>query len=89
MTSVAPNYVFDDTGLNAPASNGFDITPDDANDLPRNARSLLIGGQGDVRVDFVGGATITLPDVTGIIQVRVKRVYATGTAGGLTIVGLY
>jgi len=80
---------FDDTGLNAPASHAFDVTPHDTNDLARPARALLVGGQGDVKIDTIGGDTVTLPDVTGIIPIRVKRVYSTGTDGTLTILGLY
>lgn len=76
--------------IDAPAENLFAITPSDTQDLPFATRSLLVGGQGDVKVDAVGiGTAVVLPSVSGVVPVRVTRVYATDTAGDLTIVGLF
>lgn len=72
-----------------PATHAFAITPSDGVDLSNWALALYVGGGGDVKVDTWGGETVTFANVQpGVLPVRVKRVYATGTtATGL--VGLY
>jgi len=77
-------------GLNSPINDGFDITPDDDNDLAKVTRGLMVAVGGDVTVVFKGGGTVTLPElVPGVIYpIRAARVLAAGTdASG--IVGLY
>jgi hypothetical protein len=70
------------------AWDGFSITPNDSADLIRSVRSLYIGVTGDVKVDMVGGETITFKNVpVGIFPIQVKKVYATGTAAS-EIIGL-
>ncbi len=78
------------SGPTSPISGGFDVTPDDANDLPILTRALLVGGGGDVVVDFADGSTLTLPSLTeGVIYpIRAARVRTTGTTA-TDIKGLY
>ena len=69
------------TGLNSPIEGGFDITPDDANDLPSVTRALMVTSEGNVAVSLRNGDTITLPGLTpGVIYpLRITRVLASGT----------
>jgi hypothetical protein len=75
----------------SPASNAFEITPDDTTDLAYSTRGLYVSQVADVRVDMHGSGTITWPDlIPGVMHaLRVKRVYATGTSPGVTIIGAY
>lgn len=74
---------FDDfaDSLTGPICGGFDIDPDDANDLPMMTRALMVTGAGDVAVLLKNGDAITLPGLTpGVIYpLRVARVLATDT----------
>lgn len=78
------------TGYDAPAENAFAVTPNDSTDLTHAARALFVGGAGDIKVDTVGGDTVTFTGVTAgsIFPVRVSRVYATGTTA-TNIVAIY
>jgi hypothetical protein len=65
-----------------PARTTFDITPDDANNLPRLTRQLVIGVAGNIKVDIAAGGRIQtkiLPVQAGTYKMAVSRVYATGT----------
>ncbi len=70
-----------DTGLTGPICGGFDITPDDANDLSSMTRALMVTGSGDLGVVLKDGDTLVLPGLTpGVIYpLRIVRVLATGT----------
>lgn len=73
-----------------PARSAIAITPNDSADLASTCRALLLDADGTVTVDMLHtGTNIALPLVKGFNPVIVTRVYATGTDGGLTIVGLY
>ena len=72
-----------------PPSNGFAVTPDDANDLPFVTTALNVSQTGTVRVTTLNNDTIDLSIAAGIaFPCRVRRVHASGTAAG-NIVGLY
>ena len=75
--------IFDDhhNGLTGPICGGFDVTPDDATDLPQMARGVMVGSAGDVAVVLKSGDAITLPALSpGVIYpLRIARVLATGT----------
>ena len=70
-----------------PASNAAGISPSDTADLT-DIRALYIGIAGTLKVDMVGGGTVTFAGASGFLPIRVKRVYATGTNAD-SIVGLY
>ena len=63
------------------------VTPSNTVDIPaitggtNNGCVLYIGGFGDLRVETVGGDTVTFVGVLGgtFFPVQVSRVYATGT----------
>lgn len=68
---------------------GAAVTPNDGADLSAPAKALWIGGTGNVKVDMIDGTTITLNSVpVGMLDVYVKRVYATGTTA-TNIVAMY
>jgi hypothetical protein len=75
--------------LSDPASDAVAVTPSDTEDLAVYARSLFIGGDGDINVDMVDGTTVLFTAVKAgsVIPIRVKRVRATSTTA-TAIVGL-
>lgn len=78
-------------GVEAPASNGRAVTPNDGADLAEVTRAVYVGGAGDLRVMLRGDtAPVTLVAVPAgtFCPLRVKRVHATGTTA-TGIVGLF
>jgi hypothetical protein len=75
------------SGLDSPAEDGFAITPNNTTDLATSARSIYVGGAGDVVLDTVKGTTLTFSAVPAgfILPVRANRVRATGTTATLLI----
>ena len=75
--------------LSGPASSGFQIVPDDDDDLSEATRGLYIGQSGDLALTTVSGADITLKAVPAgsLLPIRVRRVLASGTTAS-DIVGL-
>ncbi len=83
------SYAGRQANLSDPARDAFAITPDDGADLTNWALALYVGGSGDVRIVTWGGETVTFANVpVGVLPVRARRVYATGTSA-TGIVGLY
>jgi hypothetical protein len=75
----------------APAVSGFAITPSDSVDLAVTTRGLLVGGAGDVKVDFEDiGTGVVLPGLlAGVVYpFCIKRVYLSSTSA-TNLVGLY
>ena len=73
-----------------PAVEAFEVTPNDAEDLTQVTRGLLVGTEGNVTVTMksIGSGPVTLFLAAGVVHpLRVKRVFATGTAAS-GIVGL-
>lgn len=66
-------------GLNYPAQSGFAIALD--TDMNEPARALWIGAAGNLRVTFVDGSVVTLPNVSAgvILSISVKRIHSSGT----------
>ncbi len=73
----------------APATGAFVITPSDSVNLTARARSLWVGGAGNLSLVFNDGssATITGVPVGTHLPFRVRRVNLTGTTA-TAIVGL-
>lgn len=67
--------------LTSPPENAAAIVPADAADLIYATRAVYVGGEGDLRVRMLGGATVTLVAVPAgaLLPLRVSRVLATGT----------
>lgn len=76
--------------LTSPPEYAAEVVPADTGSLDFATRALFVGNEGDLRVEMVGGGTVTFTGVpTGtILPLRVRRVYATGTTAG-AIVGLW
>lgn len=84
-----------------PAPHAFVITPSDSASLPRNATSLLLCGMAattaTIHVLTAGGDDVTitfsvasLPAAAVVpLPIQVQKVFATGTTGITTIVGLF
>ena len=74
------------SGLDSPAQDAEEITPNDTADLSHATRALYVGADGDVRVTFIAGATVTLAGLRAGVAypLRLARVHASGTtAAGL------
>ena len=83
------SYAGRQANLADPARNAFAITPNDGTDLTCWALAVYVGGSGDVRLVTWGGETVTFANApVGVLPVRVRRVYATGTTA-TDLVGLY
>lgn len=78
---MADRYLGAGDDLLSPASQAAAVTPSDTADLPIAAKRLWIGGAGAVKVNTVGGSTVTYTGVPAgtYLNVRASRVYATGT----------
>ncbi len=76
--------------LISPAKTAFEITPDDASDLPSATKAIYIGTGGDITARPVDSdADVTFRNVvTGtVLAVRLSAVRAGGTTAG-DLVGL-
>lgn len=78
-------------GVNISAATvAFDISPSNDNDLAQATRGIYVGTSGTLKVDMLGGGTVTFTALAaGIIHpICVARVYATGTDAD-DIIGVY
>lgn len=77
-------------GLDSPADDAFTITPSDTNDLATIPRGLYVGIAGDLKVMTAKGTTVEFRNVSGVLPVRVRKVFSTGQTGTIAaaIVGL-
>ncbi len=68
-------------GLESPARDAAEVTPNDSTDMGFTCRSLYVGVSGDVAVHMAGEATpVIFKSVPiGVLPIRVDRVLATGT----------
>ena len=78
---MADNFESYTPGLEAPASSGFAITPNDGADLATATRAIYVGGAGDIQLTFVGGTTVTLTGLQAGVAYpfRASRVFSTST----------
>ena len=78
-------------GVNVSAATvAFDITPSNDADLTNATRGIYVGGAGNLKVDMLGGGTVTFTALAvGVIHpICAARVYATGTTA-TAIIGVY
>jgi len=75
--------------LSSPAIDAFDVTPDDATDLPEVTRAIYIGVGGDLAIVTKEGGAVTLANLQAgtVLPLRVRAVRATGSTAQ-NIVGL-
>lgn len=87
-----PDRFEQQTGLTAPGLNAFDAyaAKSDSVDLAINTRAIYVGTAGDVKVNMVGGGTVTFKNVPAgsLLPIRVQRLWSTGTAV-TDCIGLY
>lgn len=77
-------------GLDAPATRGAAITPNDSADLAFATRAVYVGGAGNIAAILQGdtvAVTFTGVVAGSILPIRVARVLATGTTA-TALVGL-
>ena len=81
MNDMTDLYAGSGNDLLSPASNAAAVTASDTVDLPIASKRLWVGGAGNVKVNTVGGGTVTYTSVPAgaYLSVRASRVYATGT----------
>jgi len=69
------------TVIASPICGAFAITPSDAADLQEITINLYVGTAGSVKVTMFDDSVVTYPSLAaGRHPLRVKRVWATGTA---------
>lgn len=58
-----------------------DVVPNDTVDLATPTVAVYVGGAGNLKVDMVDGGTVSFNGLAAgtALNIRVKRVYATGT----------
>lgn len=71
--------------LSSPAVNAVAVTPDDGLDLPATTRAVWVGAAGDLAVRMTGGDVVTLSGASGMLPIRVDKVFATGTTAGAVV----
>ncbi|MVO16862.1 spike base protein, RCAP_Rcc01079 family [Parasedimentitalea huanghaiensis] len=80
MPPVTDHYIRTQNA-SAPPSGCDSVVPNDAADLPRPIRGLMVTGAGDVKCEFIDGSIDTLPGLLpgfpygGLI----KKIFADGT----------
>jgi hypothetical protein len=69
------------TSLTAPARDGAQVVPDDAQDLAALPRAVYVGQTGHLSAVLVGGQALLFQNVQAgsVLPIRVKRVNQTGT----------
>lgn len=87
---MSDNFAKHYTELNSPAQDAYAVTPSDSANLATFARSLYVGGSGNVAITTIKGSNVTFANVAGgtILPVRARKVLYTGTTATL-IVGMY
>jgi hypothetical protein len=90
-TVYTDTYLNTRQGIQSSCSHIAAITPHDTNDLTYATVSILASADCTVKVDTLGGETVTAyPLQKGYNDIRVTRVYSTGTTlGGATIFALW
>jgi hypothetical protein len=86
---MSDRYAAHTASLTAPASHGFEITPDDDEDLPEVVRAIYVGGAGDLTAVLREGATLSFVNLPAgtLLPVRASRIKAAGTTAS-DLVGL-
>jgi hypothetical protein len=81
---VAPDIFLSNppVGYAGPYVFGVAVTPSDValNELPNVTRALMVGVGGTLSVKLMDNTTVALTVPTGLLELRVRQVFATGTA---------
>ncbi len=67
--------------LTAPPENGAAVSPSDTARLGFVTRAVYVGGAGTLRVEMLGGETITFEGLAAgtVLPIRTGKILATGT----------
>jgi hypothetical protein len=65
--------------VSAPAENIANVAPDNGADLANTTRALIVNVAGDLHVITAQDDEVTFPAPVGVLPLRVKKVFATGT----------
>ena len=86
---MADNFNIHASGISAPASRGFNITPHATNEVEETTRAVWVGGGGDLAVEMRDGGTVTFTGVAAgsLLPFRVRKVLVAGTTA-TAIIGL-
>jgi len=86
---AADAFASNNKGLSTPATDIALLTGDDANDLARVPRALLITTTGTLKVMTLDGTTIVIPSIAApfVLSLRITRLFATNTTA--TVYGLF
>lgn len=78
---AASNTFFNVADVEGPAVNATAVTTSDSADLSYVTRGIYVGGSGNLKVDMLGGGSVTFTGLAaGVIHpIRATRIYATGT----------
>ena len=77
---AAVDYFKGKHNLDDPYTTAAAVTPHDTNELAFVTRALCIGTAGALKVTMMDGTDTTFAGVpVGVIRLRVKRVFSTGT----------
>lgn len=78
--------------LDSPATSSYAVTPNDTTDLTISVKAIYVGVTGDIKVelvnDAVGDAVVLKAVPVGLLKIRARRIWATGTTA-TNIIGLY
>lgn len=87
---VAPDRFTPQAALSTPMIGGIVVVPSDTalNELAQVARALMIGVGGTLHVLTADGTDLALTVPAGLLNLRVRQVFATGTAA-TSIVALW
>lgn len=82
-------FQFLTSGLESPASDAFEVTPNDGADLESVTRGIYCGTGGDLHVLMKSGREITFKNIAGEMThgIRITKIFATGTTA-TDIIGL-
>lgn len=73
--------------LHSPAESAAAITPHDTNNLPNFTRGIYVGTAGNLKVEMIGGQTVTFANVAAgmTYPLRVRKVFATDTTAAALV----
>lgn len=76
--------------LTSPPENAAPLQPSDTEQVRQVTRAVFVGGEGDLRVQMLGGGVVTFTGVPGgsLLPLRVVQIFASGTSA-TELVGLW
>jgi len=77
-----PNFSSTQVEMLHPAHGGAAVIPSDTADFSRASRFLWVGTAGTIKVRMLDGQDLTFKVAVGRLDLRVTRVFATGTTAG-------